>query len=715
MKTLTVTLAIAFLIISNSCFSQWYWKSPFPQANNLRNIFIPGNNRLIGIGDFGTVISSTDNGTNWTIENKFFGISASYTSYFLMSESGAYIVSNQGKILKSTNMGGDWSDFAQIPGVSNVLSFCFTSVQIAYAVCDQRKVLKSTNGGHNWSVVYNAGSNLTINSSYFIDDTTGFITAGAFLFDPYILFKTTDGGITWNVIYQSNSYSVILKKFTDASTGFMIQSNTLMKSTDQGSTWNSLSPDYSQNCRDAFIFTNDSIISVHTNGTLRFTSNGATNWSSASIPEYANGIVFEDGNEGYMMGYNNRILFTSNRGSSWQYITEGNGSGSADNWIKSLEFIDQNTGFACGWNGYLRKTTDKGESWIPLQTGLPSHYYDTEFTDENVGYLLYGNSGETFLAKTTNAGNNFSQIYSFNEYATGKVEFLNSNTGFILGYYRFFRTGDAGLSWTETDLPDNIQLYGFDNIDNSTIFICGKLQSSSTSKVYKSTDAGLTWIEVFSASKDMYRITFCNNLTGYVCGRGMFKTTDGGSNWLRMNTLPGDPFLSGMDFLNANTGIVSGYGDVYRTTNGGEKWEINQNLPTGTRLENVHFFSKDTVLLTGDQGVILKTYNGGGNYITGFSEQKTERISSHELFQNYPNPFNPSTTIKFMVKNDVSGVAVIRIYNILGVEIDRLTIDLNGSGIYSVLWNADRFSSGAYFYSVDLGGEAMFSKMLLLK
>jgi len=86
-----------------------------------------------------------------------------------------------------------------------------------------------------------------------------------------------------------------------------------------------------------------------------------------------------------------------------------------------------------------------------------------------------------------------------------------------------------------------------------------------------------------------------------------------------------------------------------------------------------------------------------------------------KLLGNYPNPFNPTTTIKFIVKNDLSGVAVIRIYNILGVEIDRLTIDLNGSGIYSVLWNADRFSSGAYFYSVDLGGEVMFSKMLLLK
>lgn len=96
-------------------------------------------------------------------------------------------------------------------------------------------------------------------------------------------------------------------------------------------------------------------------------------------------------------------------------------------------------------------------------------------------------------------------------------------------------------------------------------------------------------------------------------------------------------------------------------------------------------------------------------------EQDLNFPGDFKLLGNYPNPFNPSTTIKFIVKNDLSGVAVIRIYNILGVEVDRLTIDLKGSGIYSVLWNADRFSSGAYFYSIDLGGEVMFSKMLLLK
>ena len=714
MKTLTVTLAIAFLIISNSCFSQWYWKSPFPQANNLQNIFIPGNNRLIGIGDFGTVISSTDNGTNWTIENKFFGTTASYSSYFRMSGSDVYIVSHQGKILKSTNMGGNWSDFAQIPGVYNVLSFCFTTVQTAYAVCDYRKVLKSTNGGQDWYVVYNAGSNLTINSSYFIDDTTGFITVGAFQFDPYNLFKTTDGGITWNVMYQSNSSTMTLKKFTNDSTGFIIHSNTLLKSTDQGITWNSLNPDYLHTCKDAYILTSDSIISVHTNGTLRFTSNGGANWSSNSIPEYERGIVFEDANEGYVMGYNNRILFTSNRGSSWLYITERNGSGTADNRIKSLEFIDQNTGFACGWNGYLRKTTDKGESWTPLQTGLPSHYYDTEFTDESVGYLLYGNSGQTFLAKTTNAGNNFSQIYSFDEYATGEVEFLNSNTGFILGYYRFLRTGDAGVSWTEINLPNNIQLYGFDNIDNSTIFICGMLQSSSISKMYKSTDAGLTWNEIFSTDKSMYKITFCNNLTGYVCGRGIYKTTDGGSNWLRINTLPGDAFLSGIDFLNANTGMVSGYGDVYRTTSGGDKWEINQSLPTDQHIEDVHLFSKDTILLTGDHGVILKTYNGGGNYISGINEQNVENISSHELFQNYPNPFNPSTKIGY--KLSVAGNVSIKLHDITGRQIAELVNSRLSPGYYETLFRPQNQPSGIYFYSLFIDGLLVSKrKMILLK
>ncbi len=65
--------------------------------------------------------------------------------------------------------------------------------------------------------------------------------------------------------------------------------------------------------------------------------------------------------------------------------------------------------------------------------------------------------------------------------------------------------------------------------------------------------------------------------------------------------------------------------------------------------------------------------------IPGISEK-------YSLYQNYPNPFNPSTTIKFSVSNH-SFVSV-KVYNILGKEINTLTEKEYSPGIYSINWDA---------------------------
>ncbi|MBL8008875.1 MAG: T9SS type A sorting domain-containing protein, partial [Ignavibacteria bacterium] len=87
----------------------------------------------------------------------------------------------------------------------------------------------------------------------------------------------------------------------------------------------------------------------------------------------------------------------------------------------------------------------------------------------------------------------------------------------------------------------------------------------------------------------------------------------------------------------------------------------------------------------------------------------------YKLLSNYPNPFNPQTTIKFIVDKNISGIALIKIYNSAGILVDIAELFINGKGVYQFVWKAEKFSSGVYFYSVDFGDEILFSKMLLLK
>lgn len=116
---------------------------------------------------------------------------------------------------------------------------------------------------------------------------------------------------------------------------------------------------------------------------------------------------------------------------------------------------------------------------------------------------------------------------------------------------------------------------------------------------------------------------------------------------------------------------------------------------------------------------VISPFTSFGNptAITGPEETIAENSipGDYKLLSNYPNPFNPQTTIKFIVDKNISGIALIKIYNSAGILVDIAELFINGKGVYQFVWKAEKFSSGVYFYSVDFGDEILFSKMLLLK
>ncbi len=91
------------------------------------------------------------------------------------------------------------------------------------------------------------------------------------------------------------------------------------------------------------------------------------------------------------------------------------------------------------------------------------------------------------------------------------------------------------------------------------------------------------------------------------------------------------------------------------------------------------------------------------------------------LSQNYPNPFNPSTTITYTIPVvDVpSGVEVqhvsLKVYDILGNEVSQLVNKSQAAGIYQVEFDANKLTSGMYFYKLETGSFTETKKMMLIK
>ncbi|KAB2845016.1 MAG: T9SS type A sorting domain-containing protein, partial [Melioribacteraceae bacterium] len=86
---------------------------------------------------------------------------------------------------------------------------------------------------------------------------------------------------------------------------------------------------------------------------------------------------------------------------------------------------------------------------------------------------------------------------------------------------------------------------------------------------------------------------------------------------------------------------------------------------------------------------------------------------SFQLNQNYPNPFNPETTISYSLKE--SGFVQIKIYDVLGREIQTLINSYKSPGNHNEVFNASKLPSGNYFYSMQFGGKFVTKKMSLIK
>ena len=94
-------------------------------------------------------------------------------------------------------------------------------------------------------------------------------------------------------------------------------------------------------------------------------------------------------------------------------------------------------------------------------------------------------------------------------------------------------------------------------------------------------------------------------------------------------------------------------------------------------------------------------------------ELPKETIDDFVLMQNYPNPFNPSTMIKYSIKEQ--SVVSLRIYDALGKQITELVREQKDPGIYTVEFNANKLSSGIYFYTLTANNFSDTKKMFLVK
>ncbi len=104
--------------------------------------------------------------------------------------------------------------------------------------------------------------------------------------------------------------------------------------------------------------------------------------------------------------------------------------------------------------------------------------------------------------------------------------------------------------------------------------------TGNNNDAWRSTDGGGTWTQMTSLPAGSWsQLDFLDATTGFAGANGACAfTSNGGANWVLRSGYPSCPVIYGMDFRDAQTGLVggqlpaSGEAGIYKTTDGGVSW-----------------------------------------------------------------------------------------------------------------------------------------------
>ncbi|HEY3250669.1 MAG TPA: YCF48-related protein, partial [Ignavibacteria bacterium] len=198
------------------------------------------------------------------------------------------------------------------------------------------------------------------------------------------------------------------------------------------------------------------------------------------------------------------------------------------------------------------------------------------------------------------------------------IYFLNPNTGFLAGNDIVLKTLNGGSNWLI--ISQNFGGSSVYFIDQSTGFVCD-------GTLYRTSNGGVNWIDKnFSLLNSVY---FYDSQVGYTVGQNsqIYVTADGGLTWFQQNISLTYSNFNKVKFISSNVGFVIGgraffpyYGIIYKTTDGGANWRQVDPSVQDIEFTGISFPTPTIGYLVGryqyaSSGVIYKTTDAGETWI----------------------------------------------------------------------------------------------------
>jgi len=568
MKNIYRILLVAFCLLTIDTPLSAQWKpTNGPSGGEFKAFAVKETKYFTSSGT--TIYSSSVNDTNWTVVNT--GLPQHEISKIIVDGSNIYACSHGG-FLKSNDNGITWA-WTIVPHYDIMVSDLAISESFILAAMMDGKCLRSTNGGTDWSMV-NTESN-TLFRTFAVKGNI--IYAGT----SQGLFLSSDFGISWTRLNMGTIYAEILSLAVQDSNIYVGTSGKgIFYSNNNGSSWQEINtglPTINNDSKVQTLTVNGAylIAGINNYGAYLSVNNGA-NWAHIN-----QGIPLETTVFSLMIIESNcfaatsRGLFSSNDyGLNWNLENVGN----AKTYVASLVNHKSNLFAGTMNNGVLTYNFDQNK-WIASNSGITSLYIKELFVKDSIlfastsdgVYISMNNSNSWFSANT-----GLPDDCRINTFASGNSQIFAGTNG-----YGLFYSVDNGATWLQSSngLLSNASVEAL-AIIGTTIF------AGTNNGLYISTDNGNNWVTAFNGLPATISVTslIIHNSDIFVATyySGVYRSSDNGASWTAANTgFSGNKRIR--SFTSSGVNLFAGIdgGKVFHSKDYGISWlNVSDGLPT---------------------------------------------------------------------------------------------------------------------------------------
>lgn len=505
------------------------------------------------------------------------------------------------------------------------------------------------------------------------DDLANFIQVETLEFDPQppytlyarfesgnVVYGSTDGGLAWSlsepaVSYDRPSLHLLAQEPLTPTTLYGLDGETgsLVKSTDGGQNWASINTPFQGYELEVGGFvtinpTTSNDLFVATMGAVYKSPDGGTTWRVVIGSPGPSGFAFQtilfipsSPETLYALDQERGLYKSVDGGDSWTWIDEE--MPRINRWVV-VDPANANTLYGKSDFGGLYLSTDGGASWQETTLGLPTPIHRLAIHPQApTTWIAILADGLGSLYKSEDGGQTWAELHTTGFKATsirqlvidpqipGTLYLSASN----FNVSEVFKSTDNGTSWTPLDLPTSddpnltaqVSFWAMDAQTSPTLYLGLSWSNALEHLVYKSTDGGQTWLEIYTdvglvqltidptSPANLYLL---KNLDGQT---QVIKSTDGGETWVEMGRLPnvwgdyqGDRLF--VDPQTPTTLWALNSHTLYQSTSAGGSWQpVEWSLPGEGTLEDflidprtpTTFFAT----LAGDAGGVYKSTDSG--------------------------------------------------------------------------------------------------------